>query len=257
MVFCIRAYKQLMSISFAVACIAVPLVAYGTGAAQAPTYAHDSDAVEVIYGSIASFDGRYALQVRDDRGFFDNVEMVQGTIINPTGQRLRADMRVAVRGPNRGFVLMAMQIDTSGVPPILSARPESAAPPHKIRPPAPNRERQRLQSERLQRYHEEQATYQLARAAYSHAEEVKARAAAQRLARKLVRLHGGQGAPAAFHRQRQPVSSFARIPPVRVPRHDIARTRVPPAKVIAPIPRIDPAIANGQSAPPWFGWGKL
>ena len=256
MAFCIFAHTRLVSISFAIACFAVPIAARGEGAVGTPTYAHDSDAVEVIYGTITSFDGRYALQVRDDRGFFDNVEMVQGTIINPTGERLRAGMRVAVRGPNRGFVLVATQIDTRGVPLLVSAVPKTAAlSADHVRQQGRNRELQ-LQAE-MQHYRAEQEAYQRAQAAHRRAEEAKARAAAQSLARKLARLNGGQGWPVAAKQRTPHPSKPASLHPGPSGQNKRPVASKPPPKAIAPIQFSDPAIANERSAPPWFGWGKL
>jgi hypothetical protein len=78
-------------------------------AAPGPSYAMPE---ETVSGRVVSFDGNYALQVRDDRGFVDNVQLRDGTIINPTGVRLAPGMRVTIYGVNRGSVLAANQIDT-------------------------------------------------------------------------------------------------------------------------------------------------
>lgn len=67
---------------------------------------------ERIHGVISSFDGKYALQVRDDRGFLDNVELHQGTIINPTGLTLAPGMTVTIYGHPRDHVFAANEIDT-------------------------------------------------------------------------------------------------------------------------------------------------
>jgi hypothetical protein len=77
--------------------------------ATAPTY---GSADETIHGRIATFDGTYGLQVRDDRGFVDNVQLRPGTIINPTGLRLAEGMTVTIHGVNRGNVFAANEIDT-------------------------------------------------------------------------------------------------------------------------------------------------
>jgi hypothetical protein len=80
----------------------------------APSYARPSygKGDEMISGRIASFDGAYALQVRDDRGFIDNVQLRQGTVINPTGIRLAPGMSVTIYGVNRGATFAANEIDT-------------------------------------------------------------------------------------------------------------------------------------------------
>jgi hypothetical protein len=67
---------------------------------------------ETIHGRIESFDGAYNLQLRDDRGFIDNVRLQQGTVINPTGLRLTVGMTVTIHGANGGKLFAAREIDT-------------------------------------------------------------------------------------------------------------------------------------------------
>ena len=74
-----------------------------------PSYGSDE---ETVRGRIAAFDGAYSLQVRDDRGFIDNLRLQQGTIINPTGIRLAPGMSVTIYGVNSGSYLTANEIDT-------------------------------------------------------------------------------------------------------------------------------------------------
>jgi hypothetical protein len=74
-----------------------------------PSYATQD---EQIRGRIIAFDGQYSLTVRDDRGFVDNVQLHQGTIINPTGLTLAPGMVVAISGYNGGSFLAANEIDT-------------------------------------------------------------------------------------------------------------------------------------------------
>jgi len=99
-----------------VAALAAPLMvrAQVTPAPPAaPTYAHPSaNGEETIHGVISSFDGKYHVELRDDRGFVDNVELHQGTIINPTGLQLHPGMMVTISGANRGPVFAANEIDT-------------------------------------------------------------------------------------------------------------------------------------------------
>jgi hypothetical protein len=78
--------------------------------AVTPSYALPSD-TETIKGRIMSVH-HYDVAVRDGRGFVDNVEMHQGTIINPTGLTLAPGMEVSVVGYNRGQTLAATEIDT-------------------------------------------------------------------------------------------------------------------------------------------------
>jgi hypothetical protein len=80
-----------------------------TYAAPPPSYGSTD---EVIHGRVSSFDGAYSLQVRDDRGYIDNVQLRQGTVINPTGLRLASGMQVTIHGVNRGSAFAANEIDT-------------------------------------------------------------------------------------------------------------------------------------------------
>jgi hypothetical protein len=75
-----------------------------------PTYALPATG-ETITGHITSITGKYTLEVRDDRGFVDNVTLHQGTIIIPTGLTLQAGMQVTVTGSNAGATFAASQID--------------------------------------------------------------------------------------------------------------------------------------------------
>lgn len=79
-----------------------------------PSYARPSygSADETIHGTVSAFDGAYALRVRDDRGFIDNVQLRPGTVINPTGLRLAPGMTVTIHGTNGGSTFAAAEIDT-------------------------------------------------------------------------------------------------------------------------------------------------
>jgi hypothetical protein len=108
-----RIFAALLSL----AAFSIPLTAFAqetpAAAAPAPSYARQAaSGEETIRGRIDRFDGKYGLQVRDDRGFIDNVEMRQGTIINPTGLQLQPGMAVTILGFNRGQVFAANEIDT-------------------------------------------------------------------------------------------------------------------------------------------------
>jgi hypothetical protein len=91
--------------------LAAPLAA---NAQIAPTYAagpaQDGDAN--IHGRILTFDGAYSVQVRDEKGYVDNVQLHQGTIINPTGITLAPGMVVSIMGYNAGDYFAANEIDT-------------------------------------------------------------------------------------------------------------------------------------------------
>lgn len=94
--------------------IAAPLAANAQIVPDTPTYADDSptggDAQ--IRGRILAFDGAYSVQVRDERGYVDNVQLHRGTIINPTGLTLAPGMVVSILGYNAGSYFAANQIDT-------------------------------------------------------------------------------------------------------------------------------------------------
>ncbi len=77
--------------------------------ANLPSYASGE---ESIRGRIASVDGKYHLQLRDDRGYIDNVSLHDGTIINPTGLRLSPGQSVTIVGHNSGKTFEANEIDT-------------------------------------------------------------------------------------------------------------------------------------------------
>ena len=91
--------------------LAAPIAA---NAQEAPSYAagpaDDGDAN--IHGRILSFDGAYSLQVRDEKGYVDNVQLHQGTIINPTGLTLAPGMVVSIMGYNAGDFFAANEVDT-------------------------------------------------------------------------------------------------------------------------------------------------
>jgi len=75
-----------------------------------PTYATPI-AGESISGHITAITGKYTLEVRDSRGFIDNVTLHPGTIINPRGITLAAGMQVTINGSNAGPTFTANQID--------------------------------------------------------------------------------------------------------------------------------------------------
>jgi hypothetical protein len=80
-------------------------------AQEVPSYAQ-ATGDQAIKGRIVSFDGTYNLEVRDDAGYVDNVQMHQGTIINPTGITLEPGMVVNIYGYPDNSVFEANEIDT-------------------------------------------------------------------------------------------------------------------------------------------------
>jgi hypothetical protein len=94
-------------------------------AQDAPSYAQPAGQPVAedgqIQGRISSFDGGYNLIVQDDRGYTDNVQLHDGTIINPTGLTLAPGMVVSILGYNAGPYFAANEVDTpytfyAGVP---------------------------------------------------------------------------------------------------------------------------------------------
>ena len=108
----LRTTVQAALIALAAAAVPVGSFAQSEPAAAPATPPSYGRADESVKGRVASFDGAYSLQVRDDRGFIDNVQLHQGTVINPTGIRLTPGMAVTVYGVNRGPVFAANEIDT-------------------------------------------------------------------------------------------------------------------------------------------------
>lgn len=119
---------------FAAAIAAFTLAGIGFSApisAQAqplPSYAEQAPAREgQIRGRITSFNGRFDLTVRDERGFIDNVRLHRGTIIYPTGITLAPGMVVSILGYNEGSYFGANEVDTpyrfSGGVPYFSGHP--------------------------------------------------------------------------------------------------------------------------------------
>jgi hypothetical protein len=74
-----------------------------------PSYATGE---ESVHGTVSGFDGKYDLTVRDQRGFTDNVQLHDGTVINPTGLRLASGMTVTIYGHADGSHFVANEVDT-------------------------------------------------------------------------------------------------------------------------------------------------
>jgi hypothetical protein len=91
---------RLLAAVLALAGAVWPLAAFAQDAV--PSYAHHERVAErdTIRGRIESFDGKFHMIVRDDRGQAKSVELHQGTVIQPTGLTLTPGMSVAISGYN-------------------------------------------------------------------------------------------------------------------------------------------------------------
>jgi hypothetical protein len=103
--------SRLIAALIAALFLAAPLAA---SAQITPSYGEpvSNDDEAQIHGRILSFDGAYNVQVRDEKGYVDNVQLHQGTIINPTGLTLAPGMVVSIMGYNAGPYFAANEIDT-------------------------------------------------------------------------------------------------------------------------------------------------
>ena len=111
--------------------LAAPLASFAqpAPAPPPPSYARPAaNGEETIHGRIASIEGKYRVLLRDDRGYVDNIELHQGTVINPTGLQLQPGMQVTILGYNRGPVFAANEIDT----PYLSYGPVPVYPAYSV-----------------------------------------------------------------------------------------------------------------------------
>jgi hypothetical protein len=251
-------YATLLATAF----VALPVAGFAESSPanpDTPTYAvpANADGNETVSGRITWFDGRFDLQIRDDRGFIDNVQLRQGTVIDPTGLTLRTGMRVQIRGRNRGSVLVAEQIDSPVRPQSATARPQApAAVVHTVPPHGRDVQRQqRLYAERLAQFHHEQY--------------LAAQAAAQRLSVKLERLYSHPPARVAVARPRVTATHKPHRTVTSLPRTgSVAHAQV----LQHPAPAPHKTIASGRTAQghhvaaplpatiieqTWFGWGKL
>ena len=104
-----------MKIAFSLAIISISSGLAVSPALAQPNYAQPPSfavRMDTIHGRIVSFDGHYALTVRDNRGYLDRIKLHDGTIINPRGLRLSAGMLVTVSGRPSESALLAYEIDT-------------------------------------------------------------------------------------------------------------------------------------------------
>ncbi|MGA2394507.1 MAG: hypothetical protein ABSH03_14295 [Candidatus Lustribacter sp.] len=117
---------MLLTLAVAAAPAAAPAQPAPSGA---PSYAVPGPAggQETIHGQVASFDPNSGdLQLNDDRGFVDNVQLGQGTVVRPGDAQLQPGMVVTIVGVANGPVFAADSVDVGG--------PAVAGP---VPPPAP------------------------------------------------------------------------------------------------------------------------
>jgi hypothetical protein len=93
--------KSVLGATLAAGLLASPLAA----SAQVPGQ-------QQIQGRVTSYDGHFDLHVQQPNGEVDDIQLHQGTIINPTGLTLAPGMTVTVVGLPRGNVFAANEIDT-------------------------------------------------------------------------------------------------------------------------------------------------
>ena len=94
---------------------------------------------ESIKGVVTGFDGKYALTVRDSRGYTDRVALHDGTVINPRGLTLAGGMSVTIYGHSAGDRFVADEVDTPyhysyGYGPVYAPAPYYPAPYPYYRP---------------------------------------------------------------------------------------------------------------------------
>lgn len=94
----------------------------------APSFAAEQ---ETIHGQITSNDGAGNLQMNDDRGFVDNIQMQRDTVVTPGGAQLQPGAVVTITGAAAGNVFAAQRIDVAGqqqaqqpLPPPPGAAPQ-------------------------------------------------------------------------------------------------------------------------------------
>ncbi len=108
-------FPNISPLLLAPAVVIVALISPLTANAQdLPSYARPgvSSNDQSIIGRIQSIDGKFHLNVLDQRGVVDSVQLHQGTVINPTGLSLSPGMSVTITGYDAGSSFRANEIDT-------------------------------------------------------------------------------------------------------------------------------------------------
>ena len=83
---------------------------------------------ETIRGTIVSLDGAGNVELRDDRGFVDNVRLEPNVEVTPAGVQLVPGMRVTISGANAGSVFAAERVAAADASPPQAAPPTYAYP---------------------------------------------------------------------------------------------------------------------------------
>jgi len=136
----LKIFPRMLAATLAIAGLLLPAVAsaqYAPSYGQPPGYGQPPQGYgqpqygqpqeETIHGRIYSINATFNITVTDDNGYMDNVDLHQGTIINPTGLTLAPGMEVTIVGYGNGSAFEAMEIDTpysyAGPAPVPGARP--------------------------------------------------------------------------------------------------------------------------------------
>ena len=114
----LKIFSRMLAATLAIAGLLLPAVA---SAQYAPSYGqpqgygqpqYGQPQEETIHGRIYSINATFNITITDDNGYMDNVDLHQGTIINPTGLTLAPGMEVTIVGYGNGSAFEAMEIDT-------------------------------------------------------------------------------------------------------------------------------------------------
>jgi hypothetical protein len=97
--------KSLKSAALTIAAVVLPISA----SAETIGYATRADA-NSLHGIIVSIDGKYGLTVRDDQTGVERVTLHRGTVITPTGLRLKPGLHVTIAGHPDGSAFAANEI---------------------------------------------------------------------------------------------------------------------------------------------------
>jgi hypothetical protein len=94
--------KRFLSVALTLAAIMLPLATH----AETISYA-TSSSDHTLRGTILSIDGKYGLTLRDEQADADRVTLHRGTVITPTGLRLKPGMQVTIAGHRDGATFAA------------------------------------------------------------------------------------------------------------------------------------------------------